>query len=444
MTVVEAVNQVVRLLQPNERVIVCAPNNIAADVLLKRLSSSLSPHQMFRFMAFQRNRAEVKDDIRRYCRYDDELMGFTCPTLDQLHEFKVIVATCATMSKLYNYGFEKGGVRAVFLDECGHAYEPEVLAVASWLLHPRGLLILAGDPKQLGPVTFSNTNLRQSLLERLLDTVPIYQRNKDKYALWGGYNPWCITKLLFSYRCHPVIMKVPNELFYDGDLIDKTGDEAKVLCKWTKLPVKRFPMIFHGVDGFNEREGSSPSWFNISEAEVVANYIQLIKDTTKISLSDIGVITPYQRQSRKIDRLLQSRHLSPVSVGTAEKFQGQERLVIIISTVRTAKENLPQDEKFQLGFVKNPKRLNVAITRAKALVIIVGSPSILMSDQHWRRVLEHCVGVGSVAGLAAVSDEEVIDTMMANLSMVDLEQDGQGEDVHDEDTRYNLHMEVKE
>jgi len=74
-----------------------------------------------------------------------------------------------------------------------------------------------------------------------------------------------------------------------------------------------------------------------------------------------------------------------------EEFQGQERRVIILSTVRsTKKEYLEMDKDFHLGFLNNPKRFNVAITRAQALLILIGNPDMLCLDENWKRFLDYC------------------------------------------------------
>ena len=74
-------------------------------------------------------------------------------------------------------------------------------------------------------------------------------------------------------------------------------------------------------------------------------------------------------------------------VGSVEEFQGLERRVIIISTVRSSENYLPFDDKHKLGFLSNPKRFNVAVTRAKSLLVVVGNPNVLVHDHSWRQFL---------------------------------------------------------
>lgn len=77
-------------------------------------------------------------------------------------------------------------------------------------------------------------------------------------------------------------------------------------------------------------------------------------------------------------------------VGSVEEFQGQERKVILLSTVRTAGDKVQDDIKHSLGFVSAPERLNVAITRARVLLVIFGHPKLLKEDIRWRNVINHC------------------------------------------------------
>jgi len=90
---------------------------------------------------------------------------------------------------------------------------------------------------------------------------------------------------------------------------------------------------------------------------------------------------------------------SEVACGSVETFQGQERKIIIISTVRSNPEFIGVDLRYNLGFVKNPKRFNVSVTRAIALMIVVGSPKVLNSDVYWSKLLWHCVDNNAYTGV---------------------------------------------
>lgn len=165
------------------------------------------------------------------------------------------------------------------------------------------------------------------------------------------------------------------------------------LKDWNGLAAPGFPIIFHGVDGPDMREGDSPSWFNLSEAEVVADYVRKLRDgIPAVALHDIGVIVPYMKQVQKLQTLLQCKEgVKGVIVGSAETFQGVERKVIIISTVRSSDSFLKFDTRNRLGFLASPKRFNVAITRAQALLIVVGNPRVLIRDKYWGSLLRYCI-----------------------------------------------------
>jgi helicase MOV-10 len=101
------------------------------------------------------------------------------------------------------------------------------------------------------------------------------------------------------------------------------------------------------------------SYFNISEVAEVVKYAEKILDSKfcgqKLRPADIGIVSPYRGQLSKIHRALERKKLGGISVGSVEEFQGQERRVIIISTVRSDPLKLQIDRKFRIGFVKEPK-----------------------------------------------------------------------------------------
>jgi len=237
--------------------------------------------------------------------------------------------------------------------------------------------------------------LTTSLLERLMD-LPIYSRTSE------GYDGRCITKLVMNFRSHPDLLKLPARLFYSDELRAFARSEVVESClNWSGLTSSgkgQTPLLVHGVVGQDMREAASPSFFNPAEAVVVLDYIkQLVAEG--VEPRDIGVITPYRRQVVKLrERLASAGWREEVMVGTTEEFQGQERMVILLSTVRSSHEFLAMDAANKLGFLANPKRFNVAVTRARALMIVVGNPHILEQDNEWRALLEYAVDLGCYKG----------------------------------------------
>ncbi|XP_059343906.1 helicase MOV-10 isoform X1 [Ammospiza nelsoni] len=352
-------------------------------------------------------------------------------------------ASLRLSSRLVSAGFAPGFFSHVFIDECGHAVEPESVVAVAGLLAPMdeennpsgGQLVLAGDPKQLGPVLTSplaiQYGLGTSLLERLMLHNPLYQKSS------GGYNPQFITKLLWNYRSHEAILRIPNELFYDNELkvCRSNGlDIRNLFCTWEELPKKGFPIIFHGVCGEDQREAKSPSFFNTAEIEVLVHYLKRLLQSRgrgscpSVSPKEIGIISPYRKQVEKIRKaitcldpdLQELPDISQLKVGSVEEFQGQERQVILISTVRSCSTYLQFDQTFRLGFLKNPKRLNVAITRAKALLIVVGNPTVLSKDHHWLRFLRYCKEQGGYTGYPFEEEGTAEDRLANDLQALQL------------------------
>ncbi|XP_078678948.1 putative helicase MOV-10 [Branchiostoma floridae x Branchiostoma belcheri] len=445
VTLVEAIKQVLKCL-PSSTVLACAPSNSAADLLTQRLLSHIPAAQLIRLNALSRAWDNVPSNIKNVCNYDRLTGKYSFPAKQQLQKYKVLVTTLVTAGRLASANFPPGHFTHVFIDEAGHAVEPECLIALAGLLDfhtpDGGQLVLAGDPKQLGPVLRSpfavQFGLDVSLLERYMTTCDLYQRKPvapGSHAV--PYDPRFVTKLLRNYRNHPAILHLPNMAFYDGELIpcaDKGARES--LCDLDLLPKKGFPIVFHGVVGEDLREERSPSFFNPEEVVTVLRYTRDLLDAKglgiKITEKEIGIISPYRKQVNKIQRTMKAHHLSNIKVGSVEEFQGEERRIIIISTVRSNPDFLPMDVDFKLGFLRNPKRFNVAITRSKALLIVVGNPNVLSRDQHWNSFLEYCMRNGAYVGCDFQSAEDEAEEITQRLAAVGLDDQEPEKDNDDE------------
>ncbi|XP_006157650.1 RNA helicase Mov10l1 isoform X1 [Tupaia chinensis] len=336
VTIIEAVLQVHHAL-PDSRVLVCAPSNSAADLVCLRLHESkvLRPGAMVRVNATCRFEETIIDAIRPYCKEGEDVW--------RASRFRVVITTCSSAGLFYQIGVRVGHFTHVFVDEAGQASEPECLIPLGLISDAGGQIVLAGDPMQLGPVIKSRLalayGLNVSMLERLMSR-PAYLRDENAFGACGAYNPLLVTKLVKNYRSHSALLALPSRLFYHREL--QVCADPKVvtsLLGWAKLPRRDFPLIFHGVRGSEAREGRSPSWFNPAEAVQAMRYCCLLARSisSQVPASDIGVITPYRKQVEKIKILLRNVDLMDIKVGSVEEFQGQEYLVIIISTVGTIK-----------------------------------------------------------------------------------------------------------
>lgn len=120
----------------------------------------------------------------------------------------------------------------------------------------------------------------------------------------------------------------------------------------------------------------------------------------KVALSEIGIITPYQLQAKKIRdhfEVIFGADVAP-KVGSVEEFQGQERMVVLISTVRSTSVEAQNDVKCNAGFVKSARRLNVAVSRARAVVVVFGNPDLLEEDEYWKNLIYECKENGTFVG----------------------------------------------
>ncbi|XP_041860415.1 putative helicase mov-10-B.2 [Melanotaenia boesemani] len=425
VTLVEAIKQIEKM-QTSCHILACAPSNSAADLLCTKILDHVDEHKVYRMYASSREPKLVPDLLKACSNLVGECYVF--PPKDKLMEYKIMVTTLLTAGRLVSGDIPAGHFTHIFVDEAGHAVETECLVPLAGLLDTEsGQLVLAGDPKQLGPILRSPFALKYemgvSLLERLMNNFPLYQKNES------DFNNGFVTKLLQNYRSHPAILKIPNELFYDGEL-QACADEysRNFYCSWEHLPKMDFPVIFDGVVGVDEREASSPSFFNVAEVEVLMGYLKKLlqsqgkKGQAKIAPRDIGIIAPYRKQVQKIRKALEKvgkefklKDISHLKVGSVEEFQGQERRVIMVSTVRSSTDYVEIDKKFNLGFVKNEKRFNVAVTRAKALLIVVGNPRVLNTDSTWARFIQYCRDEGGHRNLNQTEEDVEIITRLAAL-----------------------------
>uniref|UniRef100_A0A8C5BSX3 RNA helicase n=1 Tax=Gadus morhua TaxID=8049 RepID=A0A8C5BSX3_GADMO len=410
VTVVEAIKQIEKT-QKLCHILACAPSNSASDLLCKKILEHVEERKVYRMYAKECDCITCCTCMCSQACSNRTGDVYMYPSKEDLLNYTIIVTTLCTAGRLVTGGIPPGHFSHVFVDEAGHAVETECIIPLAGLVQPEsGQVVLAGDPKQLGPILRSplvqNNGMSMSLLERLMDTI-----DDDS-------------------KSHPAILKVPNDLFYHGEL-QVCADEAlrNSFCMWEYLPKMGFPVIFHGVTGVDEREANSPSFFNVAEVEQLMEYVKKLlerhgrKGLYKISPKDIGIIAPYRKQVLKIRkglRILEKDLKNPdlakyLKVGSVEEFQGQERMVMLVSTVRSSPKYADHDQQFDLGFVKNEKRFNVAVTRAKALLIMVGNPIVLGTDPVWNRWVSCYEYNGGYTGVSYAEEEEDVVARLAAL-----------------------------
>jgi hypothetical protein len=270
----------------------------------------------------------------------------------------------------------------VVVDEAAMCEEASSLVV----LRPETeRMILVGDPKQLPATVFSaeakGAGYERSLMERL-------QFNGSGAVL-----------LNLQHRMHPDISRWPNHQFYGGKLEDAPCTQSAPPRVW-KGSSHAFDFIH--VDQGSESRDEGGSIYNKTEAAVVE---ALISSVRKLSPDlSIGVVTPYRAQRGHLERVFSGKG---VDVNTVDGFQGQERDVIIFTAVRT-------NNGGNIGFLKDVRRMNVALTRAKRKLIVVGDSTTLKKrNADWRSLVRSAEDRGSFfplssSGASSLCDQPVV------------------------------------
>lgn len=251
----------------------------------------------------------------------------------------------------------------VVIDEGSQALEPEC-----WIaMNLAERVIIAGDHKQLPPTVKSKDAEQLGLTETILDRVADHL---DESAL-----------LTIQYRMHPKILGFSNDQFYQGRL-----SSAPAIYDRIEMKIGSDPLIFIDTSGcgfqeeFNEENRSRS---NLQEYLILREHLlQILDDVQGFS---IGIISPYSEQVRLITQEIEEDTLLKsidIEVNSIDGFQGQEKDIIYLSLVRSNDEG-------ELGFLKDYRRLNVALTRARIKLIIVGDMATLGTDPTYLKLAEH-------------------------------------------------------
>jgi len=404
---------------PASRLLLVTPSNDAADVLVERLAeydrnkcggsflrekSTPSERRMLRLNATQRDVKTVREAVLRWSM-PDGYGGFATPSAADVAGVRVVVATLMMANRLYSLGIAPGFTH-VLVDEAGHCTEAELLAGLQ--AAPDALrVLLAGDHRQLGPVIRSSAcvayGMGVSPLERLM----------------GCCGATAGAMLTHNYRSTEAIVDIVNAVYDDkleacggrpGNVLragiplvtDESGAVPEALVRATGGLSALF--VHHSWP--EHREADSPSWCNPREAHVVVSTALTLMRSHGLRASDIVVLSPYQKQVQKIRQILHHRFQSeyptqmevnargkldaPIKVSTVEMFQGREARAVLVSTVRNARgaEHIGSDIRHGIGFLKQPQRANVALSRAQDVMIVFGNADLLRADATWVKYIE--------------------------------------------------------
>ncbi|KAJ1513600.1 ATP-dependent helicase NAM7 [Coelomomyces lativittatus] len=374
------------------KVLVCAPSNVAVDQLTAKIHES--GLKVVRLSA--KSREELDSQVSFLCLHEQVRKSDFHPALSKLEQLKQELGELSAADQKKYISLQKQvereilkhadvitctcvgagdgrlkGLRflSVLVDESTQATEPECLIP---LVKGAKQVVLVGDHQQLGPVVMNKkaaqAGLTQSLFERLVLL---------------GLRP---LRLQVQYRMHPCLSSFPSNMFYEGSLQNGVTNQERLRSNvdfpW---PQSDTPMFFYACYGQEEISSSGTSYLNRTEAtnceKIVTKFLK-----SGVQPSQIGVITPYEGQRLFIVNYMQSNGAlkkdlyKEIEVASVDAFQGREKDYILLSCVRS-------NEHQGIGFLDDPRRLNVGLTRAKYGIVILGNPKVLSRHGLWHQLL---------------------------------------------------------
>ena len=394
-TLIEIIRQ---LFIKTKTILICGPSNLSVDNIVERLSNINIP--CLRIGHPARLLPSVQDKALEYivdnCTFGGEVLHDIKQEIDSLNrkvhsckskrdkyllykdirelkkefkkrEKKVIfeqthkfLIHCCTLSNAMNK-HTRDYYDVVIIDEVCQAIEPEC-----WIaLQKSSKAIIAGDPLQLPPVVKSKpnklANLEISLMERVLKSTAV------------------CTLLQVQYRMNKEINAFPSKHIYNDKLVCHNSNENIRITDHFKVEEEfTFPVVFYdNLHQSIELQDDSKSIYNEGELQNIKEVVDsLIKNN--IPESFIGVIAAYNAQVSRLKVLLPYKD---IEIGTVDGFQGREKEIILISTVRC-------NDDHSIGFLSEKRRMNVAITRAKMLLILFGDSETMERNEFLTSLLD--------------------------------------------------------
>ncbi|MFM8251254.1 MAG: AAA domain-containing protein [Planctomycetota bacterium] len=413
-TLVELIRQAVRR---GEKVIACAPSNLAVDNLMERLlraglravrlghparvSPELQAHTLdllvddhhdvrlarklvkeayaLQNKAGKWSRAKPDPGERRRLRDEARQLLADARRLETQavhHLLDTADVLCLTLTAIDSELLGQRRFDLAVIDEACQSTEP-----ACWLPILRcERLVLAGDHCQLPPTVRSPDALRAgfhiSLLERLM----------------RARGPEISRRLEVQYRMHDAIMQFSSQEFYDGALQADASVCAHLADQlpgvkaddYTSRPISFIDTAGASYDEEQEPDGESRR--NPGEAEVVERTVRRLVDCG-LPMNSIGIIAPYAAQVRLLRERL-GDEFPELEIDTVDGFQGREKEAILVSLVRSN----PQGE---IGFLGDTRRMNVALTRARRLLVVIGDSATISHHDFYQRLLDYWQQTGA-------------------------------------------------
>ena len=419
------VQAIVETVQSEERVLVCAPSNAAVDLLTEKLSDAglsvvrlghparvtdvnlnktidaqITQHGYYKELKNLRRKAGEYRSLgfkykRKYGRAEREqrqqLLKEASRMQDEAEQLEhyivadilaktdVVTATLVGASAQAAKGMR---FRTLFIDEAAQALE-----AASWIpILKAERVIFAGDHYQLPPTVKSFEAQKQGLGETLMEKCA-----KRHQAIGQPVD----AMLEVQYRMHSDIMNFSGQYFYKGQL------KAHESVARTRLSADVPPLTFIDTAGCGFQEKVDPetlSTYNEDEGLMLLRHLNqtlatLGVERVKEESISIGVIAPYRAQTKWLTEQVEGFEKlkalkSQITVDTVDAFQGRERDVIYISLVRSNTEGA-------IGFLADERRMNVAMTRAKMRLVMIGDSATLGSHDFYNKILDYMQGINA-------------------------------------------------
>ncbi|KAG2637103.1 hypothetical protein PVAP13_2NG499900 [Panicum virgatum] len=339
--------------QGQGQVLVCAPSNVAVDQLAEKISST--GLKVVRLCA--KSREAVSSPVEHLTLHY-QVRHLDTSEKSELHKLQQLKDEQGELSSSDEKKYKS----------LKRATEREILQSADVICCT---CVGAGDPR------LSNFRFRQVLIDESTQAT----------------EPECLIPLVLGvkqvqYRMHPCLSEFPSNCFYEGTLQNGvTVNERQSSGIDFPWPVPNRPMFFYVQMGQEEISASGTSYLNRTEAANVEKIVTTFLRSGVVP-SQIGVITPYEGQRAYIvnymsrNGSLRQQLYKEIEVASVDSFQGREKDYIILSCVRS-------NEHQGIGFLNDPRRLNVALTRARYGIVILGNPKVLSKQPLWNSLLTH-------------------------------------------------------
>ncbi|AFZ73252.1 AAA domain-containing protein [Natronobacterium gregoryi] len=337
------------MVERGERVLLSAFTNRAVDnvleALLEQLADIVDPDRIVRVGS----ESGVREDMQPYRL---ERSGEPADRVGKLQAAQVVAATTATCGSRV---MKEQSFDVALVDEAAQLTEPGTYAAVN--LADR--FVLVGDHEQLPPVVRAENDLTESLFERLVDRHPEAGVMLDR-----------------QYRMNQRIQAFASQEFYDGRLRPAEPEVAsRTLEDLAGVARTDLPEHLQDPVSFAPVEGDGSQYTDSEEAARIAELVEAYEEAG-LERTDIGIIAPFRAQVSEI-----SNHVpDAVTVDTVDRFQGSSQEVIVVSFTATGSLEGP--------IFEDHRRINVALTRPKRGLVLVGDPAALESDPVYRRMLE--------------------------------------------------------